>query len=346
MLQPTKTPMNAIAGYMLDGAMRSLDGFKKGAYATVNDPPPVTPYRVVFESGKVRLRHYAAAGKHAHRTPIVLVYALIKRPFVLDMQKGRSVNREHRPAAAHRREHVGLGHRSPAGQQHHHRARPGQPGGHADQQGRLAAPLAAVGQHEVGVLRVQRHAVIPAAPRVADQVFRGHAQQHRHGLPQAGPGRADDSHDAGGGPAVNHGRARQPGGGRDRGPEHLLGPVQMGPFEGVRAAADDQHRAPGFVRLEAQGGHQLAGFAAVVPADQRAVTVAEPDLFRIARYRPLGGIHTKIMPLSGRAPGSAGALRRPGGRACTRHPAPRPPRGHQLLQTRRADPASVQSRML
>ena len=45
MLQPTKTPMNAIAGYMLDGAMRSLDGFKKGAYATVNDPPPVTPYQ-------------------------------------------------------------------------------------------------------------------------------------------------------------------------------------------------------------------------------------------------------------------------------------------------------------
>jgi polyhydroxyalkanoate synthase subunit PhaC len=90
MLQPTNQPITAIAGYLLDGAMRSLDGFKKGAYATINDPPPVTPYRVVFESGKVRLRHYAASGK-AHRTPIVLVYALIKRPFVLDMQKGRSV---------------------------------------------------------------------------------------------------------------------------------------------------------------------------------------------------------------------------------------------------------------
>src|ERR1700685_3472245 len=90
MLQQTNPPINAIAGYLLDGAMRSLDGFKKGAYATVNDPPPVTPYRVVFESGKVRLRHYAACAK-AHRTPIVLVYALIKRPFVLDIQKGRSV---------------------------------------------------------------------------------------------------------------------------------------------------------------------------------------------------------------------------------------------------------------
>jgi polyhydroxyalkanoate synthase len=91
MLQQTNTPINAIAGYWLDGAMRSLDGFRKGAYATVSDPAPVTPYRVVFESGKVRLRHYAAAGENRHRTPIVLVYALIKRPFVLDMQKGRSV---------------------------------------------------------------------------------------------------------------------------------------------------------------------------------------------------------------------------------------------------------------
>lgn len=87
MLQPT----SAIAGYWLDGALRTLDGFRSGLNATVNDPPPVTPYRVVFETGKLRLRRYAAAGPHAHRTPVLLVYALIKRPFVLDMQKGRSV---------------------------------------------------------------------------------------------------------------------------------------------------------------------------------------------------------------------------------------------------------------
>lgn len=92
MPQPIDAPVKAIAGYWLDGAMRALDGFKKGVHATVSDPPPVTPYRVVFQSGKVRLRHYAAAGGgEVYRTPIVLVYALIKRPFVLDMQKGRSV---------------------------------------------------------------------------------------------------------------------------------------------------------------------------------------------------------------------------------------------------------------
>jgi len=88
---PVKSPLTAIAGYWMDGMMRSLDGFKRGVHATVSDPPPVTPYRVVFKSGKLKLRHYAAAARDAHRSPIVLVYALIKRPYVLDMHKGRSV---------------------------------------------------------------------------------------------------------------------------------------------------------------------------------------------------------------------------------------------------------------
>ncbi len=83
-------PISAISGYWLDGAVRALEGLSRGFNSTTADPPPVTPYRVVFESGKLRLRHYAAA-RGAHRTPILLVYALIKRPFVLDMQKGRSV---------------------------------------------------------------------------------------------------------------------------------------------------------------------------------------------------------------------------------------------------------------
>ena len=51
----------------------------------------MTPYEVVYEGGKVKLRHYAAQGKKSHRTPLVFVYALIKRPLVLDMYPGRSV---------------------------------------------------------------------------------------------------------------------------------------------------------------------------------------------------------------------------------------------------------------
>ncbi|HZO82636.1 MAG TPA: alpha/beta fold hydrolase [Candidatus Binataceae bacterium] len=83
-------PINALGGYWFDGALRALEGLRHGLASTVSDPPPVTHHRVVFESGKLRLRHYAAAGK-PHRTPILFVYALIKRPFILDIQKGRSV---------------------------------------------------------------------------------------------------------------------------------------------------------------------------------------------------------------------------------------------------------------
>jgi len=54
------------------------------------DPPPLTPYRVIHRGGKASVRHYKAVGPR-HQVPIVLVYALIKRPFVLDLERGRSV---------------------------------------------------------------------------------------------------------------------------------------------------------------------------------------------------------------------------------------------------------------
>lgn len=82
---------NDIAGYWLDGAVRTLDSIGRGFGSQVAlDPPPVTPYKVIYEGGKVSLRHYRAPNR-IHVTPIVLVYALIKRPFVLDLQPGKSV---------------------------------------------------------------------------------------------------------------------------------------------------------------------------------------------------------------------------------------------------------------
>lgn len=55
-----------------------------------NDPPAVTPYDVVYEGGKLRLRHYRAV-EPSQSTPVVLVYALIKRPYILDLLPDRSV---------------------------------------------------------------------------------------------------------------------------------------------------------------------------------------------------------------------------------------------------------------
>jgi polyhydroxyalkanoate synthase len=54
------------------------------------DPPPLTPFAVVYDGGKVRLRHYRAVGE-SRATSLLLIYALLKRPFILDLQPGRSV---------------------------------------------------------------------------------------------------------------------------------------------------------------------------------------------------------------------------------------------------------------
>jgi polyhydroxyalkanoate synthase len=82
---------NDVASYWLDGAVRTLDAIGRGFGSQVSaDPPPVTPYEVIYEGGKVSLRHYRAPNR-IHATPIVLVYALIKRPFLMDLQPGKSV---------------------------------------------------------------------------------------------------------------------------------------------------------------------------------------------------------------------------------------------------------------
>lgn len=76
-----------------DGTVRLCDGLRRGwgdSFPTWEDPPPVTPFEVVADYGKLRLRYYRAYGA-AHSTPVFLIYALVKRPFILDFQPGRSV---------------------------------------------------------------------------------------------------------------------------------------------------------------------------------------------------------------------------------------------------------------
>jgi polyhydroxyalkanoate synthase subunit PhaC len=82
--------LNDIAGYWLEGTIRTLEAFGQGFGSPATDPPPITPYNVVYQGGKVSLRHYAAPQRR-HATPILIVYALIKRPYILDLQPGKSV---------------------------------------------------------------------------------------------------------------------------------------------------------------------------------------------------------------------------------------------------------------
>jgi polyhydroxyalkanoate synthase len=82
--------LSDIAGYWTDGVLRTFEALGRGFGSPATDPAPVTPYDVVYKAGKVNLRHYRPAERR-HKTPLLIVYALIKRPFVLDLQPGKSV---------------------------------------------------------------------------------------------------------------------------------------------------------------------------------------------------------------------------------------------------------------
>ncbi|MES3518148.1 MAG: class III poly(R)-hydroxyalkanoic acid synthase subunit PhaC [Natronomonas sp.] len=52
-----------------------------------------TPSEVVYEENKLELLHYESVTDEQHKTPILIVYALINKPFILDLQPDRSVVR-------------------------------------------------------------------------------------------------------------------------------------------------------------------------------------------------------------------------------------------------------------
>ena len=51
----------------------------------------VTPSEVVYEEDRLKVRHYVNGSPPRYRTPLVFVYALVNRPYILDLKQGRSV---------------------------------------------------------------------------------------------------------------------------------------------------------------------------------------------------------------------------------------------------------------
>ncbi|RKD97636.1 class III poly(R)-hydroxyalkanoic acid synthase subunit PhaC [Halopiger aswanensis] len=52
-----------------------------------------TPSEVVYEENKLELLHYESQTEEQHDVPILIVYALINKPYILDLQPNRSVVR-------------------------------------------------------------------------------------------------------------------------------------------------------------------------------------------------------------------------------------------------------------
>jgi polyhydroxyalkanoate synthase len=56
----------------------------------IDDPPPTTPFDVVDECGLLRLRHYRSQ-RSTSAAPVLFVYSLFKRPYILDLIPERSL---------------------------------------------------------------------------------------------------------------------------------------------------------------------------------------------------------------------------------------------------------------
>src|SRR5690348_13314021 len=51
----------------------------------------ISPSEIVYEEDRLKLLHYLSDRKPRYPTPLVFVYALVNRPYILDLKKGRSV---------------------------------------------------------------------------------------------------------------------------------------------------------------------------------------------------------------------------------------------------------------
>lgn len=50
-----------------------------------------TPYEVIYTQDKLRLRYYQASGEKSCKTPLLICYALVNRPYMIDLESQRSM---------------------------------------------------------------------------------------------------------------------------------------------------------------------------------------------------------------------------------------------------------------
>src|SRR3990170_3708733 len=71
------------------------DKFIKGVELALTNPPEIkvgiTPHEVIFTENKLRLLHYHPVVEKTHPVPLILIFALVNRPYILDLKPGKSV---------------------------------------------------------------------------------------------------------------------------------------------------------------------------------------------------------------------------------------------------------------
>src|SRR3954464_16079958 len=80
-------------GFMNEAAatFRRLAGIPAFIQRTQNIKKGASPSEVVYEEGRLKLLHYTSDAPLRFRTPQLFVFALVNRPYILDLKPGKSV---------------------------------------------------------------------------------------------------------------------------------------------------------------------------------------------------------------------------------------------------------------
>jgi polyhydroxyalkanoate synthase len=93
-MEKPKIPVDLILSKLADDADRARARARKASDVLLQDLDTAiapTPYEVVYEEDRMKLKHYLPVTENLYRHPLLVVYALINRETMLDLQEGRSV---------------------------------------------------------------------------------------------------------------------------------------------------------------------------------------------------------------------------------------------------------------
>jgi polyhydroxyalkanoate synthase subunit PhaC len=93
-MERPKIPVDLLLASLAEETEKVQERVKKASdvlLEPLNTSIATTPYDVVYEEDRIKLKHYRPITDSGLKTPLLVVYALINRETMLDLQPGRSV---------------------------------------------------------------------------------------------------------------------------------------------------------------------------------------------------------------------------------------------------------------
>lgn len=93
-MESSGIPVDLILAALAEEAEKAKERAKKGSdilLGPLDTEIAQTPYEIVYEEDRIKVKHYKPATETQLHTPLLVVYALINRETMLDLQPGRSV---------------------------------------------------------------------------------------------------------------------------------------------------------------------------------------------------------------------------------------------------------------